>query len=1080
MPGLILHTSNQLDLLAQRLSEVVATPLESPFTPEIVVVPSIATRRWLSFQIAQNQGICANYHFPFLGDFVTSLVSQGSPEGAAERLSFEALIWKIDSLLQRSVGKKEFAQVTRYLRDRDPLKRFHLAIRLANLFDQYGAYRPEMLSSWVASGKKRSAEEAWQANLWRQLGQMPVFDHTLERLRAHGFDGVPNLDLPERVSVFAPANVPPAYLDLLFQLAREREIHLFVLRPSRAYRGDDPTPKQRARLGLTPSDSPTGNPLTTSWGRIDVELTDLLLEKEERLQTKVTTSSEQFREFKTATILGTLKGDITEGQSRGAVVGDASDAIPPIIVRPNDRSLGLHVCYSPMREVEILYDQLLDCFATMPGLRPRDILVMTPAIEEYAPFIRAVFQYPEEESKRIPYSLADRHPRSESPTIDTFLTLLDLPGSRYTASQIFGLFGSRSLRHRFHFTDDDLSQIRDWIQKTNIRWGIDGDHRKRLGLPDLNTNTWRHGLQRLLLGYAMEGKNRTPFEGILPHDEVEGEGAGLLGRFITAAEALFQLTESLEHPRPLADWAKPLTEIIDQFFDPRGEEEVRDVRFLRLIVDQLRTFLENGLSDGDVVFPVVRYYLDGQLARLEQRGNFFSTGVTFCALKPVRGIPARVVCLLGINDQIFPSRPQPTQFDLMAQRPRAGDPSARQDDRYSFLQAVLAAEERLLISYVGRSAIHNQEIPPSVVVSELLDYANQAFVFPGNQSAREFLLTEHPLQAFSPRYFTEPREDERLFGYSEANATASRTVHSAQPIEVQPFLAGPLPLSGEPSPNLELRDLINFWRHPSEYFVKNRLGLDLKDRGFSLEDEESFEPTPLALYPLRQELLTQELDGETLPIELFEARGILSSGVIGQLQLGSIRADIEKMAENVRQKIGNRKRDPAALIDLALPAYTLTGTIENLYGGQNVHFRPAKLQPKDYLRAWIEHLALCVGRKGEKTILIGRDGAVTFKPVSPAQEELQNLCDLYLLGLSQPLRFFPSTSMAFAGATVSGERDSFRMAREKWDPYRRQGEKDDPYFQRCFDGLDPFEDPFAEISLKVFKTMFEQMERDVP
>jgi exodeoxyribonuclease V gamma subunit len=794
-----------------------------------------------------------------------------------------------------------------------------------------------------------------------------------------------------------------------------------------------------------------------------VELTDLLLEKEERLQTEVTTSSEQFREFKTDTLLGTLKGDILEGQNRGAAVDDTADELPAIMVRPGDRSFGLHACHSPMREVEILYDQLLGCFETMPGLRPRDILVMTPAIEEYAPFIRAVFEYPEDESKRIPYSLAGRHPRSESPTIDTFLTLLDLPGSRYTASQIFGLFGSRSLRRRFHFTDDDLSQIRDWIQQTNIRWGIDGEHRKRLGLPDLNTNTWRHGLQRLLLGHAMEGKNRT-----------------LLGRFVTAAEALFQLTESLEHPRPLVDWAKPLTEMLDQFFDPAGEEEVRDVRFLRLIVGQLRTILENGSSDGDVVFPVVRYYLEGQLARLEQRGNFFSTGVTFCALTPVRGIPARVVCLLGINDQIFPSRPQPTQFDLMAQQPRAGDPSARQDDRYSFLQAVLAAEERLLISYVGRSAIHNQEIPPSVVVSELLDYANQAFVFPGKKSAREFLLTEHPLQAFSPRYFAEPRDDERLFGYSEANATASRTIHSAQSIEIQPFLGGPLPPAGEPSSNLELRELINFWRHPSEYFVRNRLGLDLKDRGFSLEDAEPFQPTPLALYPLRQELLTQELDGETLPVELFEARGVLSSGVIGQLQLGSIRTDIQNLAENVRRKIGHRKRDPAALIDLALPAYTLTGKIENLYGGQNVHFRPAKLQPKDYLRAWIEHLAFCVGGKGEKTILIGRDGAVTFSPVSSAQEELENLCDLYLLGLSQPIRFFPGTSMAFAEAKVSGERDSFRMAREKWDPYRRRGEKDDPYFERCFHGLDPFEDPFAEISLKVFKTMFEQMERNEP
>ena len=329
----------------------------------------------------------------------------------------------------------------------------------------------------------------------------------------------------------------------------------------------------------------------------------------------------------------------------------------------------------------------------------------------------------------------------------------------------------------------DLSLIRDWIRETHIRWGIDSDHRKRLGLPDLDANTWRHGLQRLLLGYAMEGRNRTLFEGILPHDEVEGEGADLLGRFVAAAEALFQLTERLEHPRPLADWVKPLTEMVDQFFDPIGEDDVRDVGLLRLIIDQLQTFREGGSGDEDVDFPIVRHFLEGQVARMEQRGNFFSTGVTFCALKPVRGIPARVICLLGINDQVFPSRPQPAQFDLMAGTPRAGDPSARHDDRYSFLQALLAARERLLISYVGRSAIHNQEIPPSVVISELLDYAAQAFVFPENKSAREFLVTEHPLQAFNPRYFTTPRDDERLFGYSEANAAASRKIHSAQTIE---------------------------------------------------------------------------------------------------------------------------------------------------------------------------------------------------------------------------------------------------------------------------------------------------------
>ena len=235
------------------------------------------------------------------------------------------------------------------------------------------------------------------------------------------------------------------------------------------------------------------------------------------------------------------------------------------------------------------------------------------------------------------------------------------------------------------------------------------------------------------------------------------------------------------------------------------------------------------------------------------------------------------------------------------------------------------------------------------------------------------------------------------------------------------------------------------------------------------------------MYPLKQDLLAQELDGETLPFELFEARGLLPSGVVGQLQLDSTRTEIRKLAANVRKKIGDGKKDPPVSIDLTLPEYTLTGTVENIYDGQTVNFRPANLNPKDYLRAWIEHLVVSLQNQRDqktKTILIGKDDAVTFGPISSAQDELRILCDLYLGGLSQPLRFFPGASMAFADAIVSGRGDPVKKAREKWDPYRRAGEKDDPYFARCFDGPNPFDDPFAEIALKVFKTMLSRLERD--
>jgi exodeoxyribonuclease V gamma subunit len=1086
MSGLILHVSNQLDLLAQQLSQVVSTPLGSPFTPEIVVVQSLASRRWLSLQIAQRQQICANYAFPFLGDFIAEIVNQASPAAAsAGKMSTDLLTWKIDSLLPRCLARKEFAPVARYLRDGDSLKRFQLAGRLANLFDQYRVYRPEMISGWAAPNKTRKGDEAWQAALLRQLGETPGFDQALERLRTRGFEDAAQLSLPERVSIFAPASLPPVYLELLLQLAQVREMHLFLLRPSREYRGNDPTAKQRARLGLGTSDPASGNPLVTSWGKVDADLTDLLLESEERLGVAVENGSEEFKEFKPVNLLGALKSDILSAQNRGAPGGDGYETTPRMSVSQGDRSIVLHSCYSPMREVEVLYDQLLSCFETMPNLQPRDIIVMTPEIEKYAPLIHGVFGYPENDSMRIPYSLADRHPRSESLPIDTFLTLLELPGSRYTASQIFALLGSRALRRRFHFSDEDLSLIRDWIDETAIRWGVDAADRTRAGLPALDANTWRHGLNRLLLGYAMEGRGRHLFAGVLPHDEVEGDGGEVLGRFVSAAEALFRLTETFAHPRPVADWVEPLQQAIEQFLDPVGEEELRDVRFLRSTIERLHTLGEAMEAKSEVDFRLVRHHLIEQLAAMEQHGNFFQGGVTFCALKPVRSIPARVVCLLGINDQVFPRRPQTTQFDLMARSPRAGDPSARQDDRYSFLETLLSAQERLSISYVGRSAVHNKEIPPSVVVSELLDYLDQAFAFPENKPAKGFVLTEHPLQAFSPRYFLSSGPDERFFSYSEANAEASRSITALPAPEMPPFITDALPQSEEMNRNLELRELIDFWGNPSRYFMRRRLGLTLRETDYCLSDNEPFHLDHLERYLIKQELFAEELAAkQPLPSEVFAARGVLPPGVLGELQLRSMRTQVQALAQIVQNYASGRKDEPVG-IDLELETFSLTGKIGSLYGGRNVHFRTAKLNPKDHLRAWIEHLALCAAGAGQepRTVLIGKDAVVTFNHVPAAHAALQTLSELFWQGVTQPLPFFPASAMAFVEAQVSGQGDPFKKAHDKWDgawrkDRKRKGEKDDRFIVRCFEGSNPLDDHFVRIASMVFEPMLQHATRE--
>ena len=1052
------HVSNRLDLLAGALARVTSRPLASPFTPEIIVVQSAAARRWLSLRLAELQGVCANYEFPFLGTAIARLITSaqaGAPP--PERPATDLLTWRIESALRRRTPEPEFAAVARYLATGDALKRFALAGRIAALFDQYRVYRPDLLARWSAPRTNPlQGDEAWQAKLWLDVDGPSTFDAELTRLRLKGFSRADQASLPERLSVFAPTGLAPVYLDLLFQLARASEVHLFLLRPSPGYHGDDLTPKARARLRSPEAEDGAGvagHPLLASWGRSDAELTDLLLDTEERLGVPVDFTSEDFRAVAPENLLTALQQSIflaaapTPGQPDVRHQVDARDG-----------SLALNSCHSPMREVEVLYDQLLACFAADPTLRPRDILVMTPEIEKYAPLIRAVFEYPEEESLRIPYTIADRHPRSESVPIDLFLTLLDLADTRYTAPDIFLLLSSATLRRRFRLTEDDLSLIRHWIDATAIRWGIDAPHRTTHGVPGVAANTWRYGLDRLLLGFAQEGHERELFAGILPQDDVEGDGAETLGRFITAAEALFAIAADFNGARPLAAWMDPLLALIAEFFEPLESKDVDDVRFLRAVIALLGTMAESVPAGEMVEFTAVRQFLADQVGAMEQRGSFLSGGVTFCALKPVRSLPAKVIGVLGLNDQGFPRRAHPAQFDLMAVR-RRGDPSPAADDRFAFLETVLAARHKLLLSFVGRSVQDNKQVPPSVVVSELLDYLDQAFVFPGGQTAAAFLLVEHPLHAFSPRYFTGATGHQRLFSYSRANAAAARGIQAGEtPPAARPFIDAPLPETAPEKREIELTELIRFWANPCEYFVRHRLGFRLGQTEDSLEADEPFSLSAWDQYPLKQELLTDKLGlARAGSPEAFAARGTLPPGAIGELQLRTLNADVERFARVVRGHLKTLDKQPPCDIKLVLGDVILGGRLNSLHGAGTLHFRCAQLKPRDQLRAWIEHLALCASdpTQPRETILIGTDALITWHHVADAAAQLAALCRGFREGATRPLPFYSASALAFANAELAGHEDPRKQALKKWQgewlgKSRKPGEAADPYVVRCF------------------------------
>ena len=519
--------------------------------------------------------------FPFPRAFIERTLRAFFPEMAeAAEFSTGVMAWKIHALLPSLLKRNGMAPVKNYLEGDEGLKAFQLSDKIARLFDQYLVYRPAMLLRW----ERDAAEKNWQAVLWRELigrkGAMHLAAVS-EQLAARMAKAPVGVELPRRVSVFGVPSLPPLYLRVFLELGRHCEVDFFSLEPSMEYFGHDLSPKGRAKLERRTGGKPaeTGNSLLVSLGRLNRDFTELRLELDERAGFIIEEQSEQFVAPMGSDMLAVIQGDILHARNRG----DAENARREIA--PGDRSIQIHACHSPMREIEVLYDQLLDLFQNDPSLRPQDVIVMTPDIEKYAPFIQAVFGSPEDGARYVPFSVADRVPRNQSPIVATFLALLALPGSRCTATEIFSMLDRAPLRSRFKFTDADMGLVRQWIADAGIRWGIDGDHRKEFDVPGLDAATWHAGFQRLLLGYAMAGEDRVMFEGIMPCDDLEGGIAQVAGRFITAAEALFEIAGELPKERPLMEWPGVLASMTTKFFAADSPEEAADLRFIQTAID---------------------------------------------------------------------------------------------------------------------------------------------------------------------------------------------------------------------------------------------------------------------------------------------------------------------------------------------------------------------------------------------------------------------------------------------------------------------------------------------------------------
>ncbi len=1080
-------SSNRVELLQARLATHLAQPPADPFERETVIVPGMAMARWLNIRLAESLGIAANIQYPLPAAWIWEQAWRLLPDvPEQDPLSRERAAWRLYQCLPPLLSQAAFEPLRHYLADdRDGVRLWQLAVRIADVFDRYQFYRPEWIRRWsrgenvAPAAGQEAGVDAWQPPLWRELIEDLAGNHRvrlIERLLT-ALDGDPGQVLPSRVSAFALSTLPPLFIDVLKAVARHREVTLFQHSPTEHYWADLRSKKQRARMRISNPGQvdyhDTGNDLLASWGRQGQAFQDLLLDGD-----VVEESEEHYRGYASDTLLHHVQQSIFAlDETRWHM--------------PGDDSLAVSVCHSPLRECQVLHDRILHEMQADPSLRPEDILVMVPEISRYAPYIEAVFRRDEHGSRPfIPWNLSDTTLADEHPLIQVFFQLLDLPGSRFGRSQIMSLLEVPQIAARFALTQKDCDRLQERLRSSQVLWGLDGEHKREFDLPAIEQNTWRHGMDRLLAGYALGDRSlevvgeaeAEDWSALAPVPVTEAGLADAFGQLMLLLDRLRYWRRQLNTERTAEQWQHCINRLLADFFAVEGEDEDR----LQQIREVMETLCQQ--AAGQTISPaLLRLWLEQSLGSSREYGHYFSGGVTFCGMRPMRSLPFRFIAVLGMNDDAFPRRENPVEFDAMARQWRAGDPRKGDEDRYLLLETLLCARDRLHFSYTGRSLRDNEPRQPSVLLRELLDFIDANYLVendPGTMPSQR-LTTVHSMQPFSARNYAPADED-----------AGSRRAHDRFWCSLAQYLQQPgsplhdwpgdaMPLPGDVGETVTMAALGQFLRHPVRHFFHQRLGIRLDDDE-DYEDEELFDLTGLSGWQVRDRLLGDFLQGRDTSLAELQAEGRLPHGAMAAAAYEAARRDVAPLLERVVDLRGRAYE--AQPIELTLADDTrLQGRVRRWLPGVGlVHLTPSRrTRGKHLIDFWLDHLALCaagVPAEDQHSRLHSHEGTRTL-PVLERQdacEQMLGYVALYHRGLQRPLPVGPEASYQLARKRAAGKEPG-RDVGNAWHGNSfggLPGDSEDPYIALILDsGVEsPLNlDEFDEIAQQLYARLLQEV-----
>ena len=1092
--------SNKMTRLADQLVRCIQQASGDPaslFNGHNILVQSPGMAQWLKLLIAEKLGIAANIHFPLPSSFIWEMYRQHFDDLPQESSFTKSnMTWKLMEILPHHLHLEAFEDLRVYLGDENELKRFQLCCKIADVFDQYLVYRPEWILAWE-EGQDHLDDvdvslQPWQPILWRELIKYSAGLNESSYHRANLHHGLLHALLAGRnaseqpVYIFGISALPQQQLEILSALSQSTEVYIFWCNPSHHFWGDlvDAKTLGKAQVedALAADYLDVGNPLLSSWGKLGRDYQDMLLNHD-------IDPIDDFVEKAPQTLLETLQYEVLQLTHRGSGQGlDAKELLsngteyPKIPVQVNDHSLTIHSCHSKVRELETLHNYLLHQFNQDHTLTPADVIVMMPDVASYGPYIEGVFGAMPDALK-IPFAISDRLASEESSILGSYMQLMNLHQSRMSLSEVLAILEVPSLRNKFDIDEGEFELLAFWLTDAGVRWGWDQQDKSKWGLPEERQNTWLFGLNRLLAGYASswEGVLRVADGVIAPYPEIEGQQAVALGKFGEFSAVLIQALAFCQQQHTLAEKVEGAMQLFESLYEVEEQEQV--------YANQLRQAIEQIQSHSSQF--TAKICQDTFVAQLQQNlqnkgvgQRFLAGSVNFCTLMPMRSIPFKIVCLLGMNDGDYPRQTVPTGFDLMRQsRPRKGDRSRRHDDRYLFLEAILSAQRTLFISYQGFSQKDNSERSPSILVSELIDYCQQCFCLQGDEGADFYvtqenlyrhLLTFHGLQPFNDQYFNAHFPDELSFNPLWHEVAQ----HHSSVSKPHQFFDGALSeldiydRDTNGRMRLELDNFISFFDNPIKALFRSRWQTSMDIYHDALFDEEPFALDGLSRYQLNKRMV--EGDG-AIELQRLASEGTLPIGSGAKLAFQDVSQQSSLVLNTLRELRGDAK--PSRIeIDLPLAKINLMGWSENLYRGNLIRWRSGKIRAKDKLVLLIEWMAVCatdnhLSNSQKQAHFVGTDSVFSIPAMTrqSAKEYLMQVETLWFKGQQKPLMFFPETAWQWMKTA-----DPQKAVQTFMGNSYQSGEASEPHIARACPDLNRVMEEFVLNAQIIFSPLFDE------